>query len=80
MLCLYLPARCGVTLREAKGDKAMDAQQANTTGSPRDTEETCPNCGMPKVEWMGNNGEGFKMGEKTYCCQGCAIGTGCTCK
>ena len=44
------------------------------------TEQTCPNCGMPQAEWQGNSGSGCQLGEKTYCCQGCAIGTGCTCK
>jgi hypothetical protein len=43
-------------------------------------EQTCPNCGMAKSEWQGNGGNGFNMGDKTYCCQGCATGTGCTCK
>jgi hypothetical protein len=41
--------------------------------------QTCPNCQIPKDEWRGNNGQGFQMGEKTYCCQGCATGSGCTC-
>ena len=40
----------------------------------------CPNCGMEKADWRGNNGQGFQMGDKTYCCQGCATGTGCTCQ
>lgn len=40
----------------------------------------CPNCGMPKGEWLGNGGEGFQLGAKFYCCQGCATGTGCTCQ
>jgi len=43
-------------------------------------EEKCANCGMPKSEWRGNNGQGFAMNGQTYCCQGCAIGTGCTCR
>jgi len=43
-------------------------------------EEKCVNCGMPKSEWRGNNGQGFVVNGQTYCCQGCAIGTGCTCK
>lgn len=50
------------------------------TNQPQTQEQTtCPNCSMPKAEWRGNNGQGFPMGDKTYCCQGCAIGTGCTC-
>ena len=42
-------------------------------------EEKCPNCGMAREDWRGNNGQGFQMGDKTYCCQGCATSTGCTC-
>jgi hypothetical protein len=37
---------------------------------------SCPGCGMalddPKIE-------GFVLNNQTYCCQGCAEGTGCTC-
>ncbi|HST05897.1 MAG TPA: hypothetical protein VLQ48_14345 [Chloroflexia bacterium] len=43
-------------------------------------EQNCPNCGMSRQEWRGNNGEGFQMGDKMYCCQGCATSTGCTCR
>jgi hypothetical protein len=43
-------------------------------------DQTCANCGMPQSDWQGNGGKGFTMGDKTYCCQGCATGTGCTCK
>ena len=53
----------------------MDAGQGE-----RAQEEKCPKCGMAKGQWRGNNGQGFAMGDQTYCCQGCAIGTGCTCK
>ena len=53
----------------------MDQQETGTTQADR----TCANCGMAKDEWRGNNGEGFPMGDKNYCCQGCATGTGCTC-
>jgi len=56
----------------------MDNQGESTTQTVQTT-QTCPNCGMEKEEWHGNNGEGFKMGDATYCCQGCATGTGCTC-
>lgn len=37
----------------------------------------CPGCGMVKNEWPG---EGYAEGGQIYCCQGCAEGTGCTCK
>ena len=53
----------------------MSGTNTNTTGT-----QTCPGCGMEQADWRGNNGAGFKMGEKTYCCQGCATGTGCTCQ
>lgn len=36
----------------------------------------CPGCGMLKSEWPG---EGYTHEGETYCCQGCAEGTGCTC-
>ena len=36
----------------------------------------CPGCGMIKNEWPG---EGYTHEGETYCCQGCAEGTGCTC-
>ena len=31
---------------------------------------------MPKNEWPG---EGYTFQNQSYCCQGCAEGTGCTC-
>ena len=36
----------------------------------------CPGCRMKKNEWPG---EGYTHEGETYCCQGCAEGTGCTC-
>ena len=36
----------------------------------------CPGCGMLKNAWPG---EGYSHEGETYCCQGCAEGTGCTC-
>jgi hypothetical protein len=36
----------------------------------------CPGCGMLKNQWPG---EGYTHEAQTYCCQGCAEGTGCTC-
>ncbi len=53
----------------------MDNNQTSQTN-----EQTCPNCGMPKEDWQGNNGQGVQLGNETYCCQGCATGTGCTCR
>ena len=59
----------------------MHTQDDTTTTTQQgQSGQTCANCGMAKEEWRGNNGEGFQMGESTYCCQGCAIGTGCTCQ
>ena len=64
----------------------MADQQSTTTGTapnmgmetPTTDAQTCANCGMEKADWHGNNGQGFRLGDKTYCCQGCATGTGCT--
>jgi hypothetical protein len=36
----------------------------------------CPGCRMVKNEWPG---EGYTHEGETYCCQGCAEGTGCIC-
>ncbi len=55
----------------------MDKQN-DTTDTTQ--ERTCPNCGMPQSEWKGNNGAGFQAGNETYCCEGCAMSTGCTCR
>jgi len=43
--------------------------------------QTCPGCGMSKEDWKGNDGEGVVKTDdgQTYCCQGCADGSGCTC-
>src|SRR5262249_53986885 len=37
----------------------------------------CPGCGMVKNKWPG---EGYTHDGQTYCCQGCAEGTGCMCQ
>jgi hypothetical protein len=39
----------------------------------------CPVCGMLKEEWKGNGGEGVVKNGRSFCCQGCADGSGCTC-
>lgn len=41
---------------------------------------SCPVCGMERYAWQGNEGQGYTLGETTYCCQGCVEGTGCTCE
>jgi hypothetical protein len=43
-------------------------------------DQTCPRCGMTRDRWQGNGGQGVQSGGQTYCCQGCADNTGCTCK
>ncbi len=42
------------------------------------TVQSCPSCGMSREDWP--NPEGYVKKGRTYCCQGCADGTGCTCK
>jgi hypothetical protein len=42
-------------------------------------EQTCAACGMARSEWKGNSGQGYTKEGQTYCCQGCAEGSGCTC-
>ncbi len=41
--------------------------------------QMCPNCGMPHEQWKGNDGHGYNREGRSYCCQGCADGSGCTC-
>jgi hypothetical protein len=36
----------------------------------------CPGCAMIKNQWPG---EGYSHEGESYCCQGCAEGTGCIC-
>ena len=42
--------------------------------SNKDT--VCSNCGMAAADWPQG---GYKLGSQSYCCQGCAEQTGCTC-
>lgn len=50
----------------------MKTDDKTTTPLP-----VCPGCGMIKNEWPG---EGYTHEGQTWCCQGCAEGTGCTCR
>jgi len=40
--------------------------------------ESCPNCGMEREQWP--NPQGVQVEGETYCCEGCADGSGCTCE
>ena len=40
----------------------------------------CPKCGMQQTEWLGSDREGFTRDGQVFCCQGCAEGSGCTCR
>lgn len=42
-------------------------------------EPRCTACGMPRRAWRGGSGQGYPLDGDTFCCQGCAEGTGCTC-
>ena len=52
-------------------NKPMNQPGPKTTRVP-----TCPSCGMVKNDWPG---EGYTFEGQSYCCQGCAEGTGCVC-
>ena len=43
-------------------------------------EQTCTKCAMPKRNWKANEGKGYAIQGRDYCCRGCAEGTGCTCQ
>ena len=40
----------------------------------------CPACGKARSEWRVNNSRGETQNGKTYCCEGCAQGTQCSCE
>ncbi len=41
---------------------------------------TCPTCGMLQTEWLATGGQGYARDGQTFCCRGCAEGSGCTCR
>jgi hypothetical protein len=41
--------------------------------------QRCSRCEMERAGWTGEDGRGIRTGDYTYCCQGCANDTGCTC-
>jgi len=55
----------------------MDKQAKTKKPTQTATEQTCANCGMQQDEWRTT--QGFKQDGETFCCEGCASGTGCTC-
>ena len=40
---------------------------------------TCANCGISDGEWLENDGQGYRQGDATYCCQECAEQLDCAC-
>ncbi len=52
-------------------------RQMNTKPNLKTPQPKCPGCGMLKNQWPG---EGYTHDGQTWCCQGCAEGTGCTCR
>lgn len=55
----------------------MELEEAHQEETERGEEQTCARCGMEKQDW--SEPEGFELEGITYCCQGCADDTGCTC-
>ena len=54
----------------------MKRKQKGQGDSNSPPQPFCPGCGMVKNQWPG---EGYTHEGQSYCCQGCAEGTGCTC-
>lgn len=48
-----------------------------TTKTKTSKNKTCPECGMKKENWSVK--DGVEREGDTYCCEGCANGTGCIC-
>ncbi len=42
--------------------------------------DICSRCGISNDEWSANEGQGFDLRGESYCCEGCAEDTGCTCE
>ena len=66
-----------------KGVHQMDPKESFATEKPQRrrfrksiSKPACPGCGMIKNDWPG---EGYTHEGETYCCQGCAEGSGCMC-
>jgi len=67
-------------MNPTRGSTPANETQVNPTGGKRSdtvTEQTCANCGMKQDEWRTS--QGYKQDGETFCCEGCATGTGCTC-
>jgi hypothetical protein len=39
----------------------------------------CPRCGLERKRWSGNQGNGYRIENETFCCVGCAKNIGCRC-
>src|SRR5262249_39108142 len=84
---VYIRPRC-IALREWQPDAGADPSLFSVGTAPLparrrcDTShEKCPRCGMPREWWDESQGrDGYRIDGMTYCCQGCAEGTGCTCR
>ena len=62
------------TMKNPQPRKANEGQSTE----PEDLgSEVCPSCDMARKEWPHK--EGYQREGATYCCEGCAQGTGCTC-
>jgi len=60
----------------------MNPNKARRAGAmePELDEQECAQCGLEKIFWSDNSGEGYAKGKTIYCCEGCAEGTGCLCE
>jgi len=66
------PVRSAGGKASAGQSRPQGRQDPNTV-----TEQTCANCGMKQDEWK--TPQGYNQDGETFCCEGCATGTGCTC-
>jgi len=75
-------------LRGTKLEKLYNTKRSlkmnpnETRGQGGEEEElenkTCPTCGMDEKDW--SKAQGYQQGDESYCCEGCAEGTGCICE
>ena len=62
----------------AMSDSASIGQDQVQDATQKAEIMTCPECGMAREKWP--NPKGYEKNGQAFCCQGCAEGSGCTCR
>jgi hypothetical protein len=70
--------KSGVRQEESPTEESpnVGAEIHPESGAGQDTRQTCANCGMRQDAWR--TPQGYQQDGETFCCEGCATGTGST--